>query len=171
MGFEADLGLTAALALPEVEHKLDKFAAEVCEYAKRIAPVFDPGRDRRSTPGIGDPGDYRESIRVVDVKAGHRRLQTDDPKMYWVEMGSEHMPEFAVFTRTAEHFGSTTGPIMDAGVLQAHHHLRRELDRLADMRAAGAGKRMLDAQRARVTEQRMKRSAAFRAARKARRSR
>ncbi|OIN79765.1 hypothetical protein [Mycobacterium malmoense] len=170
---EADLiaEFSAGLHAVEIEGALDEFAHEVADHAKSLAPEFDAERDRRSEPGIGDPGDFKNSIKVETTgKPGRRRVISRDPKAIWAEMGSVHMPEYAVFAKTAAYFGGT-GPVIEEGVQRAQSRLRTEVEKLAKLTAEGAGIHKLSAQAARVTQARIDRSAAFKAARPRRRRR
>lgn len=164
MGIEAEIA--AGLHSVEIEHELDKFCEKVADYAKGIAPVFGDLPPKRDEPGIGDPEDYKNSIRQLPGhrKPGHRRVGSDDPKAIWIEVGATHMPEYAVFTKTAKYFGGT-GPIIDEGVQHAQGKLRGELERLEKLTAAGAGAHHIAAQRRAVERARTARSAAFQAAR------
>lgn len=170
------LGFTVEGDVVEAELALDEFCPQVVEYAKSLAPVFDSERDRRQTPGIGDPEDYKNSIKTTPVGPGHRRVGSDDPKAVWVELGSRHMPEYAVFAKTAKYFGGT-GPVVvsvgghDEGIEKAQHHLRGELERLEKLVATGAAVHQIKAQRLAVNQARVARSAAFNANRPRRRGR
>lgn len=159
---EIALGLNSL----EIEAELDKFAHEVADYAKDLAPVFDPERDRRATPGIGEPEDFKNSIRVLPGgPVGHRRVGSDfDPIALWQEVGTRHMPEYAVFAKTASYFGGS-GPIIDEGVQHAQKNLRGELEKLEKMAAEGAAAHHIASQSRAVNQARLARSAAFRAAR------
>lgn len=170
MGIEAEIA--AGLHSVEIEHELDQFAHKVIEYAKGIAPVFGDLPPKRDEPGIGAPEDYKNSIRELPGhrKPGHRRVGSDDPKAIWIEVGTVHMPEYAVFTKTAKYFGGT-GPIIDEGVQQAQDQLRGELERLAKLTAIGAAGHHIAAQQRAVERARQARSAAFKAARGPRRRR
>ena len=171
------LGFTVEGDIVEAELALDEFCLKVVDYAKGLAPVFDSERDRRATPGIGDPEDYKNSIEQFPrVGPGHRRVGSEDPKAVWVELGSKHMPEYAVFAKTGAYFGSTTAPVVsvgghDEGIEHAQHHLRGELETLAKLRATGAGYQAIRAQRIAVAQARTARSAAFNANRPRRRGR
>jgi len=163
--------ISAGLHAVEIEHELDKFCDKVIEYAKGIAPVFGDLPPKRGEPSIGDPGDYKNSIRQLPGhrKPGHRRVGSDDFKAIWIEVGTRHMPEYAVFSKTAKYFGGT-GPIIDEGVQRAQSHLRGELEKLDKLIAEGAGQR-ITAQRRSVDQARAARSAAFNAVRPRRRGR
>ena len=169
--------IAAGLHSFEVERELDKLAERVAEYARGIAPVFGDHDPRRGEPGDGQAtGAYRDSIEVTPNGPGRRRVGSDDIKAVWIEVGTRHMPEYAVFTKTGAHFGDTRGPIIDEGVRRAQHALRGELAKLAELRAAGAlgtaeHAALIGSQRARVEAARQARSSAFKAARGPRRHR
>lgn len=172
MSIESEIAAQFAGAA-EVKLGVDKLAHEVADYAKSIAPVFGDQPPKRGEPGVGEPGDYKESIGVEaapGAKTPARRVISRDPKAIWVELGSRHMPEYAVFAKTAAHFGGT-GPVIEEGVDYAQGRLRGELKKLAEMTAAGASDAGLAAQRSAVDQARLGRSAAFRAARGPRRRR
>lgn len=172
---EADImaEISAGLHSVEIEHELDRFAQKVADHAKSLAAVFaETGRDdRRSSPPDGDPGDFRDSIKVKRAgKRGHRRVGSDSPIALWQEVGTRHFPEDAIFAKTAKYFGGT-GPIIEAGIVHAQSHLRRELEKLQKLGAAGAAAHRIAAQRDVVERTRAARSAAFKAARPRRRRR
>lgn len=117
----------------------DHLADEVRDYAKGIAPVFGDRDPRRGSPAYGEPEDYKNSIKVIphpDEPLG-RRVISNDFKALWIEVGTRHMPEYAVFTKTAAYFGGTP-PILNEGVREAQHHLRGELEKLAKVMTLGA---------------------------------
>lgn len=152
-----------ALTSIEVNRGLDHFAGEVAEYAQSIAPVFGDLPPKRDAPPEGEPGEFRDSIHVEHPRPGVRRvISRDDPIALWAEMGTQHMPEYAVFSRTAEHFGGTAPVIGDDGVMHAQSHLRKALTRLAELHAAGAGADEIAVQQTRVRMARQQRSAEFR---------
>lgn len=170
MGIEAEIEAQFAGSL-EVEHHLDKFAEQIRDEIKDIAPVFDAERDRRSTPGIGDPEDYKDSIQVSGIKSPRkRRVESNDPKAVWIELGSKHMPEYAPFGKVAAMHGGT-GPVIDEGVRHAQSKLREELEKMAKLAATGATAEAIAEQRREVARARTGRSAAFNAARPRRRGR
>jgi hypothetical protein len=156
----------------------DHLANEVADYAKGLAPVFGDRDPRRGSPSYGEPGDYKDSIKVTPSPSEPlgRRVGSDDFKAIWIEVGSRHMPEYAVFTRTAAYFGGTP-PILNEGVRNAQHHLREQLEKLAKLTAVGAiglkagvaRSKAITAQKHEVTKARNARSAAFNAARGPRR--
>lgn len=158
--------ISAGLHAVEIEHELDRFCDKVINYAKDLAPVFGDLPPKRDEPGIGDPEDYKNSIRQLPGhrKPGHRRVGSDDPKAIWIEVGTRHMPEHAVFTKTAKYFGGT-GPIIDEGVQHAQSNLRSELEKLEKLGAEGAATHQIAAQRRAVDQARAARSSAFKAAR------
>lgn len=172
--------LAQMVGASEITDGLDKLAAEVCEAAKSMAPVFGDLPPHRGEPAsktnpTGDDS-YRDSIHVEEVR-GHpdkRRVISRDPKAVWIEIGTKHMPEYAVFARAAKLFDSVGGPsfssdgrdsMADHGVEHAHHHLRDELETLAKMKATDVAAHHIAAQRGVVNQARLARSAAFRAAR------
>lgn len=171
MSIENDLrglGFAVEGTVVEAELALDEFCPKVVDYAKSLAPVFDSERDRRATPGIGDPEDYKNSIKTTPVGPGHRRVGSNDAKAVWIEVGSRHMPEYAVFAKTGKYFGSTTGPVVsvgghDEGITRSQHKLRGELETLAKMKATGAAAHEIAAQLRSVDQARLARSSAFKA--------
>lgn len=175
MSIEAEIAAQFAGAV-EVEHAVEKFAHKVAEYAKSLAPVFGDLPPRRGEPAHGEPGDYRDSIKVEHppraTAVPTRRVISRDFKAAWIELGTRHMPEYAVFAKTAAYFGGT-GPTIDEGVEHAQGHLRRELETLAKLRAGHAGtmheaiakSKSIAEQKRAVDQARMTRSAAFKAAR------
>lgn len=165
--------IAAGLHSVEIEHELYKFAVKVRDHARGLAAVFgETGRDdRRAAPPEGDPGDFRDSIKVSTTgKPGHLRVRSDDKIALWQEVGTEHFPEDAIFAKTAKFFGGT-GPIIDEGVQDAQSHLRGELEKLEKLTAAGAAAHLVEGQRRSVAQARLARSAAFKAARGPRRGR
>lgn len=156
--------IAAGLRSFEVERELDKLAERVAQYAKGIAPVFGDHDPRRAEPPDGDPGAYRDSIRVTTTGPGRRRVGSDDRKAVWIEVGARHMPEYAVFTKTGARFGDTRGPILDEGVRRTQHALRGELERMAELVGSGASPTRIAGQKARVDAARQARASAFKAA-------
>lgn len=155
----------------EAEHHLDKFAEQVRDYAKELAPVFGDLPPKRNEPEHGEPGDYKESITVSPIKhPGKRRVGSKDFKAIWIELGSRHMPEYAVFAKTAAYFGGT-GPVFEEGIVQAQGRLREHLETLAKLGATGATAAALAEQHREVGRARQARSSAFKAARGPRRRR
>lgn len=175
--------IAAGLRSVEIERELDKFARRVADHAKSLAPVFgETGVDeRRGAPPEGDPGDYRDSIHVDETRhVGRRRVISRSKLAIWIEIGTRHMPEYAVFTRTAKFFGAKGGPsfssggrdsMADHGVAHAHERLRDELETLAKLRATNAAAHHITAQRRAVEQARQARTAAFNAARPRQRGR
>jgi hypothetical protein len=160
----------------EITDGLDKLAADVCAAAKDMAPVFGDLPPHRTHPEEGDVGEYRDSIHVEDVhgRPDTRRVISRDKKAIWIEIGTKHMPEYAVFARAAKLFGSEGGPsfsasgrdsMADHGVEHAHHRLRDELETLAKLKATDSAAHLISAQRGVINQARIARSAAFRAAR------
>jgi len=163
-GIEVEIA-AQALSCREVEDGLDAFTAEVVEYAQSIAPEFGDLPPHRVAPAEGEPGDYKESIHAEHLGVGARRvISRDDPIAFWVEMGTRHMPEYAVFAKTAEHFGGTAPEVGGAGVAHAQSHLREAITRLEELHAGGAAAHEIAAQKARVRMARQQRSAEFKAA-------
>ncbi|TDH57547.1 hypothetical protein E2F47_01910 [Mycobacterium eburneum] len=177
-GMSIEAEIAAGLHSFEIERELDKLADEVADFAKSIAPVFGDRPPKRDAPADGAPGDFKNSIKVTPQGPGKRRVGSDDFKAVWAELGTRHMPEYAVFAKTAAHFGGT-GPIIDEGIQRAQSHLRRELEHLAKLHAEMPGSfsaaidkaQRLTAQKRKVEQARTARSAAFNAARPRRRGR
>lgn len=84
----------------------------VVEYAKSIAPVGDPKRNRNRKE---HPGTYRDSIQGEFHMSPTRmtyRILSRDPKAYWIEYGSKNNPKMAVLRRALDHafgFGGASG--------------------------------------------------------------
>lgn len=163
-----DLEIDAEMARdPKLIKELEDHGAEIRDYWKALAPVFDGDKDRRKTPGLGEPGDYKGSIhtelvRRKDGKPG-MRVGTNDPKAIWIEVGTAHMPEYAPATQTAHHFHDTTGPVFSEGVQEAQGKLREALETLAKLKESGAD---VKSARTAVSRARGERSAAFKASRR-----
>lgn len=84
------------LSGPQIREARIEFARnEVVPYAKSLAPV--------------DTGTFVDSIGV-DVKRNDVKVGSDDEIANLLEYGSEHNEEFAVFARTAAHFGGDSRP-------------------------------------------------------------
>ena len=62
-------------------------AEEVVEAAKEIAPVGGPYPPSREAKGWGDPGSYRDGIRVTSIDEGVW-ASAYDFKSFWIEMGT-----------------------------------------------------------------------------------
>lgn len=84
--------------LDQIRRELRAVAEDAAEYARSIAPV--------------DEGDYKKSIHTEDLDDVNglpaRRVIADDYKAIWIEYGTKEpgpTPEFAVFAKTADHFG------------------------------------------------------------------
>ena len=166
MGIEAEIAAQFAGSL-EVEHALDDFAAQIRDEIKDLTPTFGDKPPKRGEPGIGDPGDAKAAVQVSGVKGpGKRRVESDDPKAIWIEIGTRHMPEYAPFAKVAALHGGTGPVILEQGVHTAHMHLRGELEKLAKLKAENAAAHKITAQRKSVEQARQARSAAFKAARK-----
>lgn len=151
---------------PEILKALRELAEKVCQDAKDLAPVFgETGHDEhRKTPPHDDPGAYRDSIKVVPIKDPHvLRVQTNDFKAIWIEMGSKHMPEYAVFAKAAALNGGT-GPDFAAEIQGAQENLRGELEKLSKMHAEGAAAERISEQEQAVERARTARSVAFKQA-------
>lgn len=93
----------------KVKDAVDGKAATVQAYWKSVAPVFNPEdpREHRKTPPYGQPGDYRDSITVVDMSGpdGFRdRVKPTDFKAKWIEFGTKHMPKYAPMAKTKARF-------------------------------------------------------------------
>lgn len=90
---EIDAAIHGPDKLPEVIDAELALANDAVDYARALAPV--------------DTENFKDSIHVYqdDDRYG---IQSDDEAANIIEYGSEDTPEFAVFTRTAEHFGGVT---------------------------------------------------------------
>ena len=153
----------------ELEHHLDKFAEQIRDEIRELTPEFGDKPPKRSGPGIGEPGDAKSAVRVGPIKSpGRRRVESNDPKAIWIELGSRHMPEYAPFAKVASIHGGT-GPVIDEGVGHAQSRLREEIEKLEKMTAEGATAAAIAGQRSAVSRARGERSAAFTAARRGRR--
>lgn len=156
-----------------IDHGVAEEAKKGADYAKSIAPVFGDLPPKRGEPGLGEPGDYKESIgtkHMSTAKVPTWRVFSDDPKAIWIELGSTHMPEYAVFAKMAAYFGGT-GPVIDEGVQHAQGKLRQELEKFEKLTATGAEAALIAEQKAAVSRARIARSSAFKAARGPRRRR
>lgn len=150
------------------EHHLDEFAEQIRDEIRERTPVFGDHDPKRSEPGIGDPGDLKESIQVNPIKwPGRRRVESYDPKVFWAELGAKHFPEVGMFTQVVALHGGTGPVIEDEGVNHAQHHLRDQLEHLEKLGAEGALPSAIAAQKLAVEHARQGRSAAFKAARSA----
>jgi len=93
----SELSDTELIALldqqPEIIAAKKQLAQEAVDYAQSIAPV--------------DTGDYRDSIHV-SVKGTKVAMVSADHKAHWIEYGTEHMPEHAVFARTEKEINGRT---------------------------------------------------------------
>lgn len=176
MDIVGEAELSRAMRGPEVMIAAEKLAKEVVEYAQGIAPVFGDKDPHRNTPPHGDPEDYKNSIRALAPRIEGDTVivsvETNDYKAWWIEYGSRHMPEYAVFSRTAEHFGGTGPDMASEQVSTAHGILRAALQDLALARALPGHNEHLGFQKAAaigkakqaVEQARSGRSAASRAA-------
>lgn len=166
MGIEAEIA-AQYLGSELAERQLDEFCEQLVEEIRERTPIFGDHPPKRNEPGIGEPGDLKESIHVDPVKRpGRRRVGSDDPKAIWAELGAKHFPEVGMFAQVVALHGGT-GPIIDEGVQHAQTKLRGEVERLDKLVAEGALPASIAAQRASVARARQGRSAAFRAARSA----
>lgn len=124
---------------PEVMIAVEKLAKEVVEYAQGIAPVFSVERGHRNAPPHDSPGAYRDSIHAetprIDGDTVTVRVVTNDYKAWWIEYGSRHMPEYAVFAQTAAAFGGTGPDMASEQVATAQGILRAALQDLKLARA------------------------------------
>jgi hypothetical protein len=179
------------MASEEVHHKLDAVVKEAQEKAKSRAPVFTKKRGRRKEPpwdsphlhAPGSPEDYKNSIVIEMVKGKPhvRRLISRDYKAVWIEIGTRHMPEYAILTNIAREYGSTTGPSFsegsdrvsteDEGVRRHHDDLRQAIKDMETLVSGGAKGKALNSIRNDIDSIRNKRSAAFKAAEPRRRRR
>ena len=177
--------MSKMMASEEVHHKLDAVVKEAQRKAKELAPVFgDLPPRRESPPNGGSPGDYRDSIVIENVKGKPhvRRLISRDYKAIWIEIGTRHMPEYAVFTKIASMYHAKTGPhftndgggrvsMHDENVKRKHELLRGALDDLKGLIGADAESAAIERARDKINTIRNQRSAAFRAAAPRRRRR
>lgn len=171
MSIEAEIAAQFAGAI-EIEHEVEKFAHKVADYAKTLAPVFGDHPTKRGEPPHGEAGDYKDSITVEHppkaTAVPTRRVISRDYKAIWIELGSRHMPEYAVFAKTARYFGGT-GPVFEEGIEHAQSKLRDELHKLEKLTAVSGEAALIAKQAGAVDQARLARSAAFRAARGPRR--
>jgi hypothetical protein len=103
--------IRAQMPLEEIHKEVIRVAREAAEYARSIAPVYH-GDDPRATPGS-----YRDSIRSEEVESKKSdgfevpmpaaRVITRSPIANLLEFGTSKMPEFGVFSQTADHYGGT----------------------------------------------------------------
>jgi hypothetical protein len=102
---------------PEVNAGLIKKAEEVQAYWVEYWNSIDHPESREHTLRSGyveHPGDYAKSIKVQFIhEHGEKkaRVSANDYKMYWIEYGAEHMPEFAPRQATLDHFGGESGTV------------------------------------------------------------
>lgn len=167
MGIEAEIE-AAYLGSALEEHHLDEFAAQIRDEIKELTPVFGDHDPKRGEPGIGEPGDLKDSIVVSAIKwPGRRRVISYDPKVFWAELGAKHFREVGMFAQVVGRHGGTGPVIEDDGINHAQHHLRGELKKLEGLTDPVA----IAAQRTAIANARLARSAAFKAARGPRRRR
>jgi len=149
----------------EAEHHLDRFAKQIADEVRELTPEFGDHPPKRNEPGIGDPGDLKESIQVSPLKRpGRRRVESHDPKALWAELGAKHFPEVGMFAQVAHRHGGTGPVIEDDGVQHAQEHYRRSAASLAEAVAEGNATSIAAARAAHALAT-QNRSAAFRAAR------
>lgn len=139
MDLVGEAEMSRAMRGPEVMIAAEKLAGEVVAYAQSIAPVFGDKAPHRNAPPHGAPEDYKNSIHAlaprIDGDSVIIPIRSDDYKAWWIEYGSRHMPEYAVFSRTAEHFGGTGPDMASEQVATAQGILRHALEDLAHARA------------------------------------
>lgn len=172
MSIESEIAAQFAGAV-EVEHHLDEFSKQIADEIRDRTPEFGNLPPKRGEPGIGDPGDAKAAIQVSPIKSpGKRRVESDDPKAVWIELGAKHMPEYAPFAQVAALHGGTGPSILeDHGVQHAQKHLRERLEHVEKLAAEGAPPASIATAKLAVQRARMQRSAAFKAARSGRRGR
>lgn len=97
---------------PAVHAGLIRKADEVQKYWVEYWESIDHPESREHTLRSGyveHPGDYAKSIKVQFLRSGtgmpKARVSANDYKMYWIEYGAKHMPEFAPRQATLDHFG------------------------------------------------------------------
>jgi hypothetical protein len=152
----------------EIERHLDEFAEQIADEVRERTPVFGDHPPKRAEPVHGAPGDLKASIQVHPVKSpGHRRVQSDDYKVYWAELGAKHFPEVGMFAQVAALHGGT-GPVIEEGVREAQKRYRHEAEKLVKVIAEGDAA-AIAVQRTALARATGARSAAFRAARGGRR--
>lgn len=82
-------------------------ATTVQTYWQSISPVFGDKPPHRGAPEYGSPGDYRDSVAVVDksdADGSLARVKPTDFKAKWIEFGNAHMPEYAPMAKTKARF-------------------------------------------------------------------
>lgn len=148
----------------EAERHLDRFAHQIAEEIRDLTPIFGDHPPKRDEPGIGEPGDLKASIHVNPIaRPGRRRIESDDPKVFWAEMGAKHFPEVGMFARVAALHGGS-GPDFAEAVEHAQSNYRREAQKLEKLVAEG-NPGSIAAQRVALERARLQRSAAFKASR------
>src|ERR1700747_1534033 len=95
---QADLDKAVADSA-EAKDAVIKKAEEVRDFWRGIAPIFGDRPPKRAEPPHGEPGDYKNSIRIKYEKDKTGKLiakvGTKDEKAAWIEFGAVHMPEYA----------------------------------------------------------------------------
>ena len=83
-------------------------AVEVRDHWASISPVFGDKPPHRAEPPHGDPGQYRDSIRISYAQKStgffSAKVFTTNYLAHWIEYGSSKMPEYAPAQKTADHF-------------------------------------------------------------------
>jgi len=150
---------------PEVRDSLERLGVQVADYAKSIAPVFSPDTSHRKEPPPGrEVGEYRDSIHNIWVSTSrgvHQRVISEDMLAAWIEYGTEHMPEYAVFARTAAAFGGD-GPVYHESLIEAQQRVHAEREELDRARREGRSGHEILVQQKKLDQARIGRSAVFR---------
>jgi len=110
--------IRSLMPVDEIHEEVIRVAREAAGYARSIAPVYH-GDDPRATPGS-----YRDSIHAeetgpkksegFEVPMPAARVITRSPIANLLEFGTSKMPEFGVFSQTADHYGGTVEVEHDA---------------------------------------------------------
>ena len=90
-----------------VHKAVDAKAKVVQDYWKSVSPVFGDRPPHRAAPAHGQPGDYRDSIVVVDKsdENGFRdRVKPTDFKAKWIEFGTKHQKPVAPMAKVKAKF-------------------------------------------------------------------
>lgn len=98
---------TKILKSKKVQDGVEKKAEKVQAYWQSIAPVFGDKPPHRAAPKYGQPGAYRDSIKIKDRPEGFtpgKRVTDTDFKARWIEFGSAHMPPYAPAAKTSARF-------------------------------------------------------------------
>lgn len=94
----------------KTEAAVRRKAERVVEYWQSIAPVFgDLPPKRKHPPYGGSPGDYRDSIQILEEDNGRIRVAATDYKAAWIEFGSAHMPKYAPLAKVKARFKISGG--------------------------------------------------------------